>query len=95
MSKSEKSKSTDAEKALFLEREKERELKQREARLAQHRAHLEEQMHIRRDYYSLGMVHKMIIFGLFLMLSSFVTFLILSYFPPTKDKVFELLKLVI
>lgn len=95
MSKAENTKNQSAEKALFLEREKERELKQREARLAQHKQHLEDQMHIRRDYYSLGFAHKFIIMSLFLMLSCFVAFLVLSYFPPTKDHVFRLLKHVI
>ncbi|MCR9206555.1 MAG: hypothetical protein NXH75_18370 [Halobacteriovoraceae bacterium] len=52
-------------------------------------------MHIRRDYYSLGFAHKFIIISLFMLLSCFVVFLVLSYFPPMKDKVFGLLKHVI
>lgn len=95
MSQNQTAKKSQAEKAQFQEMEREREHKAREARLHQHRAHLQEQLQIRRDYYSLGITHKLIIVGLFLMLSTFVAFLVLSYFPPTKVKVFELLNHII
>ena len=74
-----------AEKELYERQAKERELRAREQRLQEHRQYLNDQMELRKDYYSLGLMHKVIILVLFLTLSSFVAFLVLSYFPPTKD----------
>ena len=73
-----------AEKEAYERQAKEKELRNREQRLQQHREYLNEQMQIRQDYYSLGLVHKMIILVLFLTLSTFVAFLVLSYIPATK-----------
>ena len=83
------------EKALYLEKEKYKELKEREERLANQRARLESELNVQRDYYSLGLFHKFIILGLFSSLSLFIIFLILSYHPSTKNHIFKLLGYVI
>lgn len=80
-----KSSDVKAEKELYERRAREKELGERDKRLEEHRRYLHEQMLIRRDYYSLGLIHKLIIFTLFFTLSAFVAFLVLSYFPVTKD----------
>jgi hypothetical protein len=80
-----------AEKEAYLQKLKEQEIREREQRLQGHRQYLHEQMMIRRDYYKLGLVHKLIIFILFTLLFTFVTFLVLSYFPPTKSTIFKAL----
>jgi hypothetical protein len=76
---------TKAERELYERQAKEKELRDRERRLQEHKRYLNEQMELRKDYYSLGLLHKAIILVMFLTLSSFVAFLVLSYFPPTKD----------
>lgn len=89
------SKQSKAEKEAYLQQVKDRELREREERLQGHRQYLHEQMMIRKDYYKLGMVHKLIILVLFLMLFSFVCFLVMSYFPPTKSFIFKTLRQVL
>lgn len=81
-----------AERELYERQLKEKELREREKRLQEHRNYLNEQMLIRQDYYSLGLAHKMIILVLFLTLSAFVAFLVLSYFPPTKDMIHDFIE---
>lgn len=83
------SRDTKAEKEAYKRQVQERELKEREERLEGHRKYLQEQMVIRRDYYKLGLFHKIIIVSLFLLLLTFVCFLVLSYFPPTKTILFR------
>lgn len=90
-----KQKNLDKDRAALADIEKQKEHRLREERLAQHRAHLQEQLQIRRDYYSLGLAHKLVIFSLFLFLMVFVGFLVLSYFPPTKDRVFQLINTIL
>ncbi|GEM_PF-2956241 len=79
------------EKQLLEDQRKESENRARDARLEQHRRHLQEQVVIRQDYYSLTIFHKLIIVVMFVLLLSFVCFLLLSYFPPTKDTIFNLI----
>lgn len=89
------SKQSKADKDAYLQQVKEKELREREERLQGHRQYLHEQMLIRRDYYKLGMVHKLIILVLFLLLTAFVLFLVMSYFPPTKSFIFKTLRQVL
>ncbi len=86
---------TKAEKEAYRQKVREQEMREREERLQGHRQYLQEQMLIRRDYYKLGMVHKLIIFILFILLFTFVTFLALSYFPPTKSTIFKALRQIL
>lgn len=81
-----------AERQQLERQRREQEHREREQRLQEHREYLHEQMLIRRDYHALTIFHKMIILILFLSLSLFVGFLVLSYFPPTKDFVHNLIQ---
>lgn len=89
------SKQNKADKEAYLQGLKEQELREREERLQGHRKYLHEQMMIRKDYYKLGMVHKLIILVLFMLLTAFVLFLVMSYFPPTKSYIFKTLRQVL
>ncbi|MCF8060754.1 MAG: hypothetical protein K9K67_15735 [Bacteriovoracaceae bacterium] len=83
------------DKVLLEKKRSERQDKEKEARLEEHRRHLQEQMLLRQDYYSLTLFHKLIILVLFIFLFTFVSFLVLSYFPPTKETIFGLIELIL
>ena len=63
-----------------------------EARLAEQRAYLQNEMHIRQDYYSLSFFHKLIIISLFSGTSLSVIVLALSYIEGPKKLIMDFIE---
>lgn len=81
-----------AEKLSADNQQSESEKRRSEARLAEQKAYLQNEMYLRQDYYSLGFFHKLIILTLFTGTFLSITVLGLSYIEGPKKMIMDFIE---